>query len=1329
MAAANVIDFFVRLSDGWIFDASHLKKLWAALRKDKDAACSQLAKCLLVYIGAPEKHESDKSIPRCMKEWAGLMPMDPVSKSWGEDVIGMLLAQLAEWMPQAAKHSRVRVLNLIVSILRGLRQETSLDEGIRMSIVGILLEHLPDKDDKVRQLVVIALTKLGFPEEVEDGSSDLTATAKLLAELTDALHSDISQDVRVELVNRLPLDKPTLIEVLRHRSDRSANVAAAVYDKVARDVPMLRPTTPGGVSASPEQRTSLLWYGLQEPRAEPRSAAQGLLAKWFVGDAAKDIVVLLEAFDPQSNTELCRLIVDQLVANEHWDPQSWLKAETAAGRSLPDLARVAEQFEGQRQRQQQAQAQSGAAGSGGASWLAGVSSALVFVWVYACRKVEEVALDKGRAAAERVAATVAQAEASAAAQAEAVLEAFLPTAQQMAKLCSQAAEAGPTYRYITAQLLELTTLSYMNWVDASSRQEAEATLWGLITETSRSNEKGGPSGLSTSRSPFLPVASGGSGAWEAAVLGFATALYSNDGAALVHGVLPMVLQLVEAGMPSALSGERMEEAPEGPLLQALTFLHLLMATAGPGVHPSTSTAPVQPALQQHEGPAATSTGTSSAGARSSWTLAQAVDSLAWSASVNPSPSVRAAAVRCYVELCLRDGGLEHVPRAIAMLAPKLSSAAAACGGSAYGAVATDDDLEFAAQQQLPRRVALQGLVDLALTWGEPTVTAELKKAVTAAASCRQVDDVTAQLEALGMDPDKAAARSVDAGAAAAAAGSPHVAGGVVPILMRLTEGAVRKFQGFDGYVPARGMAADALLGAARLVHCWSLQRRLNKRLRHQAVTTMQPRLAEQLLTRLLLARFSPSLESEPGLRSQISAFFKSFQEAASEAGEEGAVYRRMLAGSFLHAARCAMALPAPAGAPATARGCVAPALMEFAGELLASAAAVAGGPAAVSAAVSDSDDAEVSHANREAPAASTVSDAATAAAGPGAAADRGSDVGDGPPDAVVWLCEMVLEEVVRLSSPGRSSLDTSEGRVRAYAAELFKTPMRLLPGLPVINAATSPAVLTTIRWLAYLGRRAMLKASGGNLVKTVVPDTAYKKLQEFVRMLESLQQVKTAPISEEDAKVFLQAFREQHREKLEQLPSFEDVTADLAPDDEWDVLLAVDTSQGGVGARTAGGRADQARAKKRGPGTKGAKCGATKSHGSTMTTTMATRTRQTGKAAASRGTTSSRRADACDTTDTDDGFDADQGCGGAGMDMNTDIESDDDVFRRENTAAATKGTRNRAGGAAATATATARPAASQDTSAASYVGTQPERRSSRAAAAKASEKLEALRLN
>lgn len=42
-------------------------------------------------------------------------------------------------------------------------------------------------------------------------------------------------------------------------------------------------------------------------------------------------------------------------------------------------------------------------------------------------------------------------------------------------------------------------------------------------------------------------------------------------------------------------------------------------------------------------------------------------------------------------------------------------------------------------------------------------------------------------------------------------------------------------------------------------------------------TALQSRLAEQLLTRLLLARYSPAVESEPCLRAHLSAFFKSFQ--------------------------------------------------------------------------------------------------------------------------------------------------------------------------------------------------------------------------------------------------------------------------------------------------------------------------------------------------------------------------------------------------------------------------------------------------------------------
>lgn len=57
-----------------------------------------------------------------------------------------------------------------------------------------------------------------------------------------------------------------------------------------------------------------------------------------------------------------------------------------------------------------------------------------------------------------------------------------------------------------------------------------------------------------------------------------------------------------------------------------------------------------------------------------------------------------------------------------------------------------------------------------------------------------------------------------------------------------------------------------------------------------------------------------------------------------------------------------------------------------------------------------------------------------------------------------------------------------------------QTPLRLLPGLPTTSAATAGATRTTIRRLAYLARRAALVV-GGSLVKTVVPDTAFKKLQ------------------------------------------------------------------------------------------------------------------------------------------------------------------------------------------------------------------------------------------
>lgn len=148
---------------------------------------------------------------------------------------------------------------------------------------------------------------------------------------------------------------------------------------------------------------------------------------------------------------------------------------------------------------------------------------------------------------------------------------------------------------------------------------------------------------------------------------------------------------------------------------------------------------------------------------------------------------RAAAIRCYVELCLRDGGLTHLPRAVAMLAPLLPAATAGIAPT-HGCASTEyDDLQFGTQQLLLRRVALQGLIDLAQTWGEPTLTAELQTA--AAAGHGRVRDITARFAIIGVD---------DGGTQAAAPAALTAVGrevpGVVPILLRLTEGVVRKFQ-------------------------------------------------------------------------------------------------------------------------------------------------------------------------------------------------------------------------------------------------------------------------------------------------------------------------------------------------------------------------------------------------------------------------------------------------------------------------------------------------------------------------------------------------------
>ncbi|GFR49729.1 hypothetical protein Agub_g11886, partial [Astrephomene gubernaculifera] len=770
MAAAAIPEIFEHICDVRSFDASDIRKLWAALRKEPAVEGAKLANCLLCYIIGPEKTESDKIIPHFVKEWAGQAPVDAASKEWAEQVIESLLFKLADWISIGAKHSRVRVVNLIVQTLRGVPSHLDLSTEELDYVTEKLREHLPDKDDKVRELVVIALTKLVVVE-----ASSPVRDNEVMSELWEALCVDLSTDVRAALVKRLQLDASSLPALLRHRNDRAAKVAAQVYDRVAADVGLMQPVRQDGVAASLQQRVGLLWYGLHEPRPEVRKAARALLAKWFAEDAGGDVAVLLGALGPAENAETCRLVLEQLAELNHWDPQSWLRGAAACGKTPRALAAAVlpqqhlqqdpEQQQGgaDLSDMQQAAAATGSSG-GGALRLAGVTPALAFAWVHACRRVEEVALGCGRAAAERVAAVAAQVEASAGAQAEAVLDSFLPGAQQMAELCLRAAEAGPAHRYVAAQFLELASLSCMNWVDACSRATAAQVLCALITRIARPTEPHLDASGAPSSGHLPPVCCGGSGAWEGAVLRFAAAVFGGE-QRLVEAVLPLLLRLArEAGV----AGEQPERGPAAPLLQVLTYLHLLMSAAGPAVPPSARVelpagAPGDEALHDDGAAAGGDAGASGshgsgsnsrdAGSRI-WavggeggcvSLLQVADRLAWStAAGHPSPDVRAAAVRCRVVLCLRDGGLEQLPRAITLLAPLLP-----LPGLDQPEPQHQQSPEEQQRQQLPRRAALQGLIDLALTWGEPSVSRELAAAVAAAARRRGVDAVTAQLA--GMD--------------------------------------------------------------------------------------------------------------------------------------------------------------------------------------------------------------------------------------------------------------------------------------------------------------------------------------------------------------------------------------------------------------------------------------------------------------------------------------------------------------------------------------------------------------------------------------------------
>ncbi|KAG2436036.1 hypothetical protein HYH02_011748 [Chlamydomonas schloesseri] len=1280
------------------------------------------------------------------------MPRPPAATAFqAAQVVSSLLQRLASVLCLEEANNRIRCLDLIVMLLRGIPKEVELDEESAKATVAQLQERLADKDATVRQKAVVALSKLVAFQEGVPVSENVTFKAML-----NLLECETNKEVRAAIVSRLPLDASSLPLLLaRGCGDDTALVAQQLYVRLCRDLALTEEAAAAAVAAegqqqqeqqqavrvaaSPQQRRELLWGGLQESRPEVLKAAQELLGKWFTEDAAGDVERLVAALGPQESPELCDLVLGQLAQLQHWEPQAWLQAaadSTQPGASPRALA---------------AAPSPAAAPAGAFAGLAAVTPARAYVWLYACRQVDARVRASGQAAATRLAATAAQAEASAGAQAEAVLDAFLPSAADMAQLCLRAAQAGPAHRYVAAALLRLAALPAFNWVDAASRAMAVEVLGQLVASPALSMmpEQGAAnssSAATTASGRLPPLGCGGGGQWEDAVLALAAAVLGG-GDVLVEGCLPLVMRLAEQlGVSEQTAGT----APEGAMLQALGYLRLLMARAGPSVSPAAS-AQLPPSAAAadaaggsiDQGDADDEQGEPADALRIS--LEQAVQQLAGNAGGHGSPAVRAAAVRCHVVLALREGGLERVlPAALAAMLPLLP-----LPGAASAASGTPSSRKEAEWQQLPRRAAVQGLVDLALLWGEPAVTAALRRAVAVAAAvagatAAQVEAVTSRMAAVGvMEVDGegdqgdagagAAAEQEGAGAAAGAQAvpPPQAAVGVVPLLLQLTEGLVRKLQGYDDYAEATGPAADALLGCARLAAQWGSQRRLaaysrqHPTARGAAFSAMAPELAELLVCRLHLARVSPALEQQPQLLAAVHMALGNVRELASQPNAGGAAYRQLLATAFLPAARCAMALPPPPGAAATAK-CAAPELMDsMARELAAATAAAAAATAAQLA--DEAEDAEDDDEEDE-DVASRPDGGLRSQQQRSQRQQRLAEVAA----AAAQLGKMLLEELALVAierdeaaagagagSEGangssqadagrrrRSPLDThGDKAAQAYTEELCKAPALLLPE-PVLAAAGGDDLAA----LGFLGRRAVRFAESELRPDKVVTEAALRKLKDLVEDVENTRQERagSAALTEEDAAPLLEALLA----RLAVLPSQEQVAAEVAADEQWDVLTT--SAAGGDNDQLAQQPAGSSRRSGGGSGSR-----ATKSSSTAATGRAARGTRAKAATAAVGGR--ARRNDLRPVREEDEGEEDEDEEGGGDAASVGDSSDDDmdagetDVVRKRGKAAGL----SKARGAA-------KPSSSQ-TSAAPAAAPAGERRSSRAAAAKAAEKMQMLK--
>ncbi|KAF6263324.1 nuclear condensing complex subunit [Scenedesmus sp. NREL 46B-D3] len=510
--------------------------LWKLAVADPDGTYEELRRCVdhLVTLG-----QNSPYVERCMRFFGAFAAKTPANDEAAAALVEELLSYLAGLLSALDKAVRYRSAQLLQQLLAGMPASLLLEDSVAELLRENLQERLQDKQPADGQAVVASMLQL--------------------------LDTDKSKDVRIALMQSLPLNGTSMPVLLERTRDVNPLVRKALVLRL-KGLPMKL--------LSIKQRAEVTQQLLQDRDTAVAEAGCKLLGHWLAQDCGDDPLQLLQLLDVETYTDAAALAVESLInsgsigggsgVTGYVDFASQGPAATQQAGALPGLRALAEQPQGQ---------------------LLTPHEALM--WRCLCEWLRSDAISKGLAAAATGGARAAV-QAAAAADRHEVLERALPeSADQLMRLVMQHAAAGPAARFAAAQLMMIAS-TCVEWTDAASRSMAGPYLQqliGLDPQSEAEQEDGAMSddGEAAGATAGLQLAgNGGDGLFEAAVTQLVLAV-QGAGAGFVVTMLDGIAPLAAAAGLLTKPGSEAGAAPvtvcvaePSLVLQCLAYIKLLL---------------------------------------------------------------------------------------------------------------------------------------------------------------------------------------------------------------------------------------------------------------------------------------------------------------------------------------------------------------------------------------------------------------------------------------------------------------------------------------------------------------------------------------------------------------------------------------------------------------------------------------------------------------------------------------------------------------------------------------------------------------------------------